>query len=396
MSSTPLKMCLSLSERDRRFAAVRSRMEKRGLRALLFAPNTGDWDNFQPGLRYLTSVGGGGVAAAGVFLADAEPVVAIREARRVPWWQAAQDWVADVRYPADMRWSQFFLDVLSEHRIESGYVGIVGLGDVLREPEGTVAHGTMLALNAALPNITFENAEDLMRDVRKRKSSEEIQALEIAQLLSDAVRSSLRAHARPGVSEGSVYAELYRSYLSAGGELPTMFLFAAEPRMWQTHLLPNSRRLLGPEDVLIIEADTKHLGYTAQAVDTVSLRPFTALERHLFDVSTECFHAVAEAMRPGRPYSELIQIWDKTVRKAGLVPGRTIGHGLGLGQDGPVTRPAGDAGRLLVEAGDCFVLKPWVSDKNDSISVRVGDLVIVEDKATRRAGKMELAPYVLR
>lgn len=390
-----MKICLSLGERDRRFAAVRARMSGRGLRALLFAPNTGDWDNFQPGLRYLTSVGGGGVAAAGVFLIDTEPVVAVREARRVSWWQEAQDWVSDIRFPVDMSWSRFFLDVLAERGIDSGRIGVVGLGGVLREQEGTVAHRTMLALAAALPNATFENAEDLMHDVRKRKSREEIQALEAAQVLSDAVRIALRTHARPGVSEGSVYAELHHSYLSAGGEMPTMVLFAAEPRMWQTHLLPNSKRLLDPEDVLIIEADTKLLGYTAQAVDTVSLRPFTSMERRLFDVSIECFHSILEAMRPGRPYSELIRLWEKTARNAGHVPSRTIGHGLGLGQDGPITRPAGDAGELLVEAGDCFVLKPWISDANESMAVRVGGLVIVEEQATRRAGKMELAPYVV-
>jgi Xaa-Pro aminopeptidase len=234
-----------------------------------------------------------------------------------------------------------------------------------------------------------------MWDVRKRKSAEEIQALEAAQTLADAVRTSLRAHARPGVSEGSVYAEMHHSYLSAGGEMPTMFLFAAEPRMWQTHLLPDSKRLLSAEDVLIIEADTKLMGYTAQAVDTVSLRPFTPLERRLFDVSIECFHAVLAAMRPGCPYSELMRIWEKTARQAGQLAGRTMGHGLGLGQDGPVTRPAGDTGELLVEAGDCFVLKPWVADADESVSVRVGGLVIVEDKVTRRAGKLELDPHVV-
>jgi len=390
-----MKMSLSLSERNRRFAAVRSRMSERGLCALLFAPNTGDWDNFQPGLRYLTCVGGGGTAAAGVFLIDADPVVAVREARRVSWWREVQDWVSDIRSPIDMSWSRFFLDVLSENGIESGRVGVVGLSGVLREEEGTVAHGTMIALSAALPNVTFVNAEDLMCAVRKRKSAEEIRALEAADVLSEAVRLALRTHARVGTSEGSVYAELHRSYLSAGGEMPTMFLFAADPCMWQTHLLPNSTRLLRAEDVLIIEADTKHLGYTAQAVDTVSLREFTSLERRLFDVSIESFHSIVEAMRPGCPYSELIWIWEKTARKAGQIAGRTLGHGMGLGQDAPVTRPGADAGELVVETGDCFVLKPWISNPDESISVRVGGLVIVEDEATRRAGTMELEPYVV-
>jgi Xaa-Pro aminopeptidase len=234
-----------------------------------------------------------------------------------------------------------------------------------------------------------------MHDVRKRKSAEEIKALEAAQALADTVRTALRRHARPGVTQGSVYAELHRAYLAAGGEMPTMFLFAAEPRLWQTHLLPDSTRRLGAEDVLIIEADTKRLGYTSQAVDTVSLRRFTALENRLFEVSADCFRSIVEAMRPGCPYSELIRLWGQTAQAAGLVAGRTMGHGMGLGQDGPVTRPGGDAAGLIVETGDCILLKPWISDPGDSLSVRVGGLVIVEDDVTRYVGELELAPYVV-
>jgi Xaa-Pro aminopeptidase len=369
-------------------------MKERQLDGLVFAPNTGDWDNFQPDLRYMTCVGGNGMAAAAVFPLEGEPVVAVREARRVAWWRNAQEWVKDVRHPPEFRWSRFLIDALTEKRLRTSRIGIVGLDQVLRDPEGTVSHGLHRNLTAALPDAHFDSATDLMYAARKRKSAEEIVLMEKAQACADAVRQALRATARPEVSEHAVYAEMVAAHIRAGGELPTMMLFFADRKMWQTQLAP-AHRSLGPEDIIMIEADTKYFGYTSQAVDTVSLRKFTAQERKLFDLSIGCFHALLEATRPGRTYAELIAQWQRLAKQPGTKAGRTMGHGLGLGQDAPLTVPGGDGHGLMVEEGDCFVLKPWVADEQDTMSVRVGGLVVVEAGGARRVGEADLEPAVV-
>jgi Xaa-Pro aminopeptidase len=325
---------------------------------------------------------------------EGQPVVAVREARRVAWWHNAQEWVKDVRHPPEFRWSRFLVDALTEKGLRHSRIGIVGLEQVLRDPEGTVSHGLHRNLTAALPDAHFESATDLMYAARKRKSAEEIAVMEKAQDCADAVSQALRATARPGVSEHAVYAEMVAAHIRAGGELPTMMLFFADRKMWQTQLAP-AHRSLGPEDIIMIEADTKYFGYTSQAVDTVSLRKFTPQERKLFDLSISCFHALLEAMRPGRTYAELIAQWQRLAKKPETKAGRTMGHGLGLGQDVPVTMPGGDGHGLIVEEGDCFVLKPWVADEQDTMSVRVGGLVVVEAGGARRVGQADLEPVVV-
>jgi Xaa-Pro aminopeptidase len=184
---------LSIGERDRRYALVRRLMKERQLDGLVFAPNTGDWDNFQPDLRYMTCVGGNGMAAAAVFPLEGQPVVAVREARRVAWWRNAQEWVKDVRHPPEFRWSRFLVDALTEKGLPHSRIGIVGLEQVLRDPEGTVSHGLHRNLTAALPDAHFESATDLMYAARKRKSAEEIDVMEKAQDCADAVSQALRA-----------------------------------------------------------------------------------------------------------------------------------------------------------------------------------------------------------
>lgn len=367
----------SLAERDRRYAAVRARMRERGIDCLLIPHHTGEWDNYQADTRYLSSLGGGGAATALLFPLEGEPVAVVREERRIPFWREQQDWIVDVRAPKAFRWAGVFIDALRERGLTGSRVGVVGLKDVLRDAEGTAAYGEIRALCDAFPKLEIESAIDIMNAVRKRKSAEEIAIMRRAQLCADAIGEALRTSASPGVREHDVYAAITAAHISSGGETPTMILFAADTRMWQTHLLPRFRRV-GPEDIVVIEAEAKFAGYMVQSVETVPLRPLTRDEERLLEVSKACFSAVVDAMRPGVAYAYLIALWERTATGGGYRPGRTMGHGLGLGQDGPLTTRGGRAGNAVVEEGDCFVLKPWIEDESGKISGRVGANVIVE------------------
>src|SRR6185436_9763367 len=110
-----------------------------------------------------------------------DPIAAVRESRRVDWWRASQDWVGDIRFPPGFRWARFFADALRERGLESGRVGVVGLSQVLREPDGVVSYGEFTALKEALPGARFESATEIVYRVRKKKSAEEIAVVEQAQ-----------------------------------------------------------------------------------------------------------------------------------------------------------------------------------------------------------------------
>jgi Xaa-Pro aminopeptidase len=373
----------SIAERDRRYAAVRALMRQRGLDCLLIPHNTGEWDNYQSDTRYLTCIGGGGAATALVFPVEGEPIAVVREARRVGWWKSQQDWVSDVRAPANFSWAGVFKDALHELGLTEGRIGVVGLKNVLRDAEGTATYGEMAALQSAFPKLGVESAIDVLNTVRKRKSGEEIAVMRGAQACADAVSAALRATSKPGATEHEVYAALVAAHIRAGGETPTMILFSADPQMWQTHLLPRFRRVTA-DDVIVIEAETKFCGYIAQSVETVAMRPLSRTEQLLLDVSQACFDAVLAAMKPGVAYADLIALWEKAAAGADHQPGRTMGHGLGLGQDGPLTARGGNAGGAMVEEGDCFVLKPWVEDRAGTVAARVGANVVVESRGAVR------------
>ena len=58
---------LSLAERDRRWAAIRSAMAERGLGALIIRCISSKWDSGTANVRYVSQIGGNGEEAIVVF-----------------------------------------------------------------------------------------------------------------------------------------------------------------------------------------------------------------------------------------------------------------------------------------------------------------------------------------
>ena len=380
---------LSPAERDRRYAAVRAAMAERGLDCIVAPENTGEWDACQPDVRYLTTIGGGGTAAAAVFPAKGEPTAIVREPRRVDFWRAAQGWVADIRATREGRWGEAMASALSDHCGHRARVGIAGLEGVLRFPDGTVSSGELRALQQVFPEAEFVDATALMHDIRQVKSAEEIALIERAQLCADAISEAVFEHARPGVSEHALYAEMMAAHIRSGGEVPAMLLIGIGKAPSQTFLMPTFRAL-EQGDILLCESEIKYAGYMAQSIEAVSLGPPGADYARMFEASLACFEMLLEAFRPGVPYAELVRLWGAHMEEAGLRAAPTMGHGLGLGQDGPTTRPGGDAQGRVVEAGHCFILKPWATSADGARAIRAGNTIVVGENGARRLGRLPM------
>ena len=380
----------SSTERDRRYDAVRHEMAARGIDCLIAPQNTGEWDACQPDARYLTSIGGGGTAVAVVLPIDGSPIAIIRDMRRTEFWKRAQDWVPEVRGTVGGRWGEALVGAVRDLGCVRGRIGIAGLGGVLRFPDGTVIHGEFAALREALPDVTFVNATDFMHDIRMIKSAEEIAMIERAQRCADATSEAAFATARPGTTEHEVYAEMMAAHIRNGGEVPAMLLIGIGEAPNQTHLLPTMRELKR-SDILICESEVKYGGYMAQSIEAICLGPPPQDYQRLYDASLECFHKLLAVIEPGVSYAALIRQWEELMELRGLRAAPTMGHGLGLGQDGPTTRPGGDGDGRVVAVGHCFVLKPWATSPDGNRAIRAGNSIVVEEGGARRLGSLEMA-----
>src|SRR5436309_12394095 len=117
----------SLTERDRRWKAVRQLMRQQRIDVIVTPQNTGHSMDFQANTRYLTHCGGGGdTDIAAVFPLNGD-VTAIATSTN-PLWTTTQDSTKDVR-EARREYGKIIVERLKELNLERRRIGIAGLGE---------------------------------------------------------------------------------------------------------------------------------------------------------------------------------------------------------------------------------------------------------------------------
>jgi len=386
----PVIPTFSPREKERRWTLVRAEMKAAGLHALICLPNQGHRDQFGADTRYLTQIGGFQTEVAAVFPLEEDVTAIVRGPNEVEWWGLVQDWVRDLR-SSRRSYGEPIIQRLKE--IQAERVGVVGLGGLVRAPEGIVPWGIYKKIRGALPQVQFENATDLMQKARSVKSPEEIAFIEkAAEIIGNAI-DALVERARPGVPENHLIAEMLREIVRQGGEPITMLLFGTGgPEVPWAHRVLTTRPLKAG-DLINTEVEGKYGGYIAQALQPIALGPRPRELERMFDATRVIFEKMLRFLKPGITFGEVVAFYQGEVRATGYEPGDALMHGRGLGEDAPMLWGAvrdfpESQGKL--RAGHVFILKPAVKKGQMRDSIRAGDTVVIEPEGARRLGKREL------
>jgi Xaa-Pro aminopeptidase len=387
----PIIPTVSLAERDRRWGLLRAAMTRANLDALISLPNEGHWDQFGADTRYITQIGGTQTEVGAILPREGEVTAVVRGANEIEWWGLAQEWVTDIR-PSRRSYGEPVIERLKEIRAQR--VGVIGLSGLVRAPEGVVPWGTFEKIRAALPNLSFENATNLMQEVRAVKSAEEISFIEKAADIIGHANEVLIGHARPGVGEHELVAEMLREIVRRGGEPITMMLFGSGgPEVpWAQRVF--TTRKLRPGDLINTEVEAKYAGYIAQALQPISLGPKPRELERIFDASKIIFDKMLAFLKPGLTFGAVARFYQEEVQAAGYEPDGALMHGRGLGEDAPMLWgarrdfPEQDA---KLKEGHVFILKPACKHGFMRDSIRAGDTVAIEANGARRLGTRELA-----
>ena len=392
MNENSLIPTFSRGERDRRWALVRRRMAAANLDCLIAFPNQGRFEQLQANTRYLTAMGGFACEIAVVFPQDGAVTSFVQSGRDIAWWTAAQDWIADIRNCRRL-WSDGIANRLKELKLMHGRIGVVGLQGLIRAPEGVVPWTMFERVKEALPGAEFVSATEIVLETRAVKSAEEIRFITEAARIAELAVDAMLAIAREGVAENVLYAELVRTMIANGGELPTMIYWAAGPGPHPSpaHLIP-SRRPLAAGDILSNEIEAKYGGYVAQVAAPAVVGPVPAAHRKLFEATCGIFEEVCTLIRPGVKLAEFGRTYQRLVSEAGYKPMSWPFHGRGLGDDLPVMASAAAASEAVFEEGHVLILKPGAvpPDQDEDAGERAGDTVVVTKDGARRLGKRPL------
>ena len=386
----------SLTERDRRWNAVRQLMRQQRIDVIVTPQNTGHSMDFQANTRYLSHCGGGGDADIAAVLPLEGEVTAIATSA-APRWPTVQDWTKDVR-EARRSYGRVIVERLKELGVERGRIGITGLGDVegTRTPEGTILYGTWKQIRESFPQAELVDATSILTEVRYVKSEEEITALtKSMEIIEAAYRAEVEA-ARSGVKDWEVWAATQCALMRNGSEMPVHCNWVSGKNSVRTLTRP-SMRVLERGDLIINEVEASWIGYRAQGVQPVFVEVADPVHEELIKVQREVFNCVLERLKPGITVGELAELTHRSAQAAAPKSGPAAGaqgkltmHGRGAGDDGPIITSHARSSRQLgvaLRENMVFICKPSAVTADGQSICTWGDTVVVTSNGGRRLGK---------
>jgi Xaa-Pro aminopeptidase len=335
--AAPGSPVLSLYERDRRWDLARGEMDRQGVDCLFIACrgyNTNGnarWlDNADHSDRYL------------LFPRRGEPVIF----RGPAHWQ---EWYPELFWPgiryqgtAGGQASSTAADVIADLGYSNGTIGIIGLTGAQMSTEGDIPYLTFQNLKKRLPGARFMDVSDMLLKFRMFKSPEEIAMTEKAAELANLQISTVRRHARPGVSELDIFAEMTVAALKAGNEIGREhWSIMCSGKGYPTNRPPSARKLqVG--DMLCVSHYTRYGGYWAHPHTAMSLGPIDEEYRPMRATIRESIERALELLKPGTPWSEIDRAIDEPVVRNGYYHEIPQIHGIGLdGHEPPMGPHAG-------------------------------------------------------
>jgi Xaa-Pro dipeptidase len=319
---------LSLAERDRRWAAVRKEMAARDLDAIVLWGWPVMWDFYTANARYLCPIGGNAEFNVLIFPAVGEPTAFIQLPTFLEGWRSSQDWVSDIRVRTKT-WADSVAGRLKEMKLEGGKIGMDGLAAPL-DPDGWLPHDVHTRLTALLPNAGIVALDDMLEKIRAVKSKEELDALRRAATLGDLMLATCKETARPGVKDCEVYANMMQTMLANGGEEPTLFLWACDPRPYPHPFRLPTMRPMECGDVIICEMHPKIGGYFTHVERTFSLGDPDKKQLEIYEGCLAAYRRGLEGFGPGKTISTAMEaVKDEIVsRGLGICEAGIHGHGL--------------------------------------------------------------------
>jgi len=390
---------LSRAEGDRRLRGVRERMAEAGLDVLILPASANRWEQSMADSRYISGIGGFGTETLTIVPRAADPTVYLFN--RAGWWKSHEaNWIADVR-DGHNHWAANIVERLNELSFTNGTIGLSGLAGQTRTPEGVIPVRTYESLRAAFPAAKLVDATEIIQTMRSIKSAEEIGVLERAAAVTDRMVEAMVAAAAPGVTERAVHAAIVHAMLLAGGELPSLLIFASGPGLSMGHgqFVPVDR-VIHDGDLLVNELEGRIAGYGAQTVAPVWIGRPDPKYRAAVDIATAVFHEVSSQMRPGATMGGLMDVYYKAIEREGkgaFSGGFPLMHARGLGDEVPAilsVRVLEKNGAIEIAENMAFVVKPRVRAVDGIVSAQVGDTVVVTPAGGRRLGRRTLGLHV--
>ncbi|MHC9297375.1 M24 family metallopeptidase [Mycobacterium sp. LTG2003] len=214
-------------------------------------------------------------------------------------------------------------------------------------------------LPMAFPQADLVDGEQAMRDARRIKTPEEIEALRRALRVAEEGLAKASAELADGATEQSLAGALLEAEAAGGVSTP-----ATQDAAWVTSKDHPWRRADGDGkvrdgDLVALSAGVLADGYVGEVARTRYVGEPTDPVRALYRRRDELWDRLLDACRCGRTTSTLLDAYEQAGER---LPAMPVAHGLGLGFDPPVVSPnlRATAQQDVLEEGMVLALTAYV------------------------------------
>lgn len=376
-------------EFEGRYRRLRIEMERNGLAAIIATS--------EPNFRYLT--GAHNQRWPNVLRPHAvllplvgEPVVI--QPGTDNWGLALVTWIRDLRGFGGNRIQDGYgahivamiADIVAEKGIRRGRIGIER-GWQMR---AGLSIDDFLELERRLAPVTLVDSAPIWWDVRMIKSPLEIGCIREAGRITSAAYRDVRAGVALGMTEKHVEQIMCAASMRHGAERPTYTPVNFHAGRWpkEEHIVfgLSTDRVLANDMVIDMDGGCTYKGYWSDFSRTFAVGKPPELARAAYRVAQESIAAGLEAVRPGRPISDVYRAMAKAfatsnaaarVSETGMSESGINGHGLGLAA---TERPyVNGQDQTIMSKGLYFTIEPIFTVQGYGMMLGEEMLVVTDD-----------------
>ena len=225
-------------------------------------------------------------------------------------------------------------------------------------------------------------ATGVLRTLRMRKDSAEMQALQEAADAIDRVHARVAEWLRPGRTEREVAADIAAAIVAEGHAEADFVIVGSGPNGADPHHEVSDRVIGADETVVVDIGGPIALGYNSDSTRTYATGDVPDRIRSAYDVLEQAQRVAVEAVRPGVT-AESVDAAARDVLAAAGLGERFVhrtGHGIGLSVHEEPYIVAGND--LVLEPGMAFSVEPGVYFPGEW-GARIEDIVVVTDDGVR-------------
>ncbi len=257
-----------------------------------------------------------------------------------------------------------------------------------------------IKLNKSLENYCeVEDQSELITKLRAIKSIEEIVYVKKAAELADKALAEAWKHAKAGVNESKILAEMNRVIFEEGGDYPANEFIIGSGKNALLCRYQAEKRILNKIDQLSIEWSGTFRHYHSAMFRTIPIGKANPKHLIMHEACLEALTNCENTLITGKTVGEVFDIHAKTFDDLGFSKARMNACGYSLGStfspnwmDWPMLYTGNP---YIIQPGNVFFMHMILMDSENGLAMNLGETYLVTKNGNERLGKQKLDLVIL-